>query len=85
LTPSVLDHLARHIRQPSTLPPRSTARSTSTEPGFIDFTISRPRQAFGAGASRDQRGGDDDVLLGDVLGDQRRLLGLVLLADISLA
>src|SRR5690349_20952678 len=33
---------------PSTLPPRSTARSTSTEPGFIDFTMSA-ETSFGAG------------------------------------
>ena len=31
----------------------------------------------GRRAARDQRRGDDDVLLGDMRGDQRRLLGLV--------
>src|SRR3981081_2490054 len=59
---------------PSTLPPRSTARSTSTEPGFIDFSGGEPRR----GPARDQRGGYDDVLLLDVLGGKRRLLGLIL-------
>ena len=33
---------------PSTLPPRSTARSTMTEPSAIDATISR-LTSFGAG------------------------------------
>ena len=33
---------------------------------------------LGRRASRDQRGGDDDILLGDVARGQRRLLGLVL-------
>ena len=33
---------------PSTLPPRSTARSTITEPGFIDSTIDF-EMSFGAG------------------------------------
>src|SRR5487761_2182839 len=60
---------------PSTLPPRSTARSTSTEPGLIVFTISAETRS---GPARDQRGSDDDVLLLDVLGGQRGLLGLIL-------
>ncbi len=35
------------------------------------------------GAPRDQRGGDDDVLLGDVFGDELRLRGLVFLAHLG--
>src|SRR3979411_3199403 len=62
---------------PSTLPPRSTARSTSTEPGFIDFTICDGTRG-GAGPARNQRCGDDDILLLDVLGGERGLLGLIL-------
>ncbi len=61
--------------QPSTLPPASAARSTTTLPGRIVASwaslISR-----GAGLSGDQGRRDDDVLLGDMAGNQ---LGLGLL------
>ena len=42
--------------------------STITEPGFIALTISSVTST-GAGAARDQRGGDDDVGQRDALGD----------------
>ena len=47
-----------------------------TEPARIDLTMSardEPRRR----AAGDQRGRDDDVLLGDMRGDERRLLGLI--------
>ena len=61
----------------STLPPRSTARSTSTEPGFMDLTISA-LTSFGAG-----RPGISAVVITmscflRMLGGERGLLGLVL-------
>ena len=60
---------------PSTLPPASAARSTITLPGRI-VAICASLISRGAGFPGNQRGSDDDVLLGDVAGHQ---LGLSLL------
>ena len=49
-----------------------------TEPGRIDATISLEIRR-GAGRPEINAVGDDDVLFLDVLGHQRRLLGLILL------
>ena len=49
-----------------------------TEPGRIDLDH-RGRDQLRRRPARDQRGGDDDVLLGDVAGGQLGLLGLVFL------
>ena len=66
------------------LPPCVTARSTTTEPGRMDL-----HHRFGdqhrRGAAGDQRRGDDDVLLGDVAGDQFGLLSFWYSGDIGLA
>ena len=72
----VVHHLAG-LAPARQLPPRSTARSTMTEPGFMDSTIAR-RDELRRRPAGDQRRGDDDVLLGDVGGDELGLLGLVL-------
>ena len=53
-------------RVSSQLPPRSAARSTTTEPGAIASTISVVTR-IGARLAGDQRRGDDDVAAGDDL------------------
>jgi hypothetical protein len=67
---------------PSTLPPCATARSKITLPGFIVAICASETSA--APPARDQRGGDDDVLLGDVAGHQFGLR-LLIFFDISVA
>jgi hypothetical protein len=79
----VADTLARRHRAispataPSTLPPRSTARSTKTEPGFMRLSMSL-RHQLGRRAPRNECRGDDDVLLGDMGSDKLCLLGFLI-------
>ena len=62
---SVTIDLARD--RPATLPPCAAAMSTITLPGFMRATISAV-SSLRRRPARDQRGGDDDVDVGGLLG-----------------
>ena len=68
----------------SALPPRSTARSTTMDPGRM-LSIMALERSFGAERPRDQSRGDDDVLRLHVIGDQRGLLFILVGHFLSVA
>ena len=68
--------------EPSTLPPVSAARSTTTEPGFIASTISRGHQHRRLPAGHG-RGGDQGIGIGDVRREQLALPGRPVLGHLA--